>query len=58
MNRCMYCEHYDDCEYAEIINFCEDCKHYPECYNCTVYCEAGLQIECNNDFELKSDLED
>ena len=58
MNRCLTCEYYDECDHAEYVNFCEDCNHYDKCTICTVYCEAGLPIECNNGFEVKSNFEE
>ena len=55
MNRCDSCEFYDECEYADGINFCEDCKDHSECTLCYISCKAGFDIECNNGFEDKED---
>ena len=55
--RCWGCEYIDNCELAEQINFCEDCKDYPNCGICDSYCQAGHEIECNNGFEPKSEID-
>ena len=55
---CSQCEYRDKCELCDQINFCEDCAQYDECTVRNVYCEAGHEIECNNDFTLKSDVEE
>lgn len=55
--RCWGCEYIDNCELAEQINFCEDCKDYPNCGICNGYCQAGHEIECNNGFEPKSEID-
>lgn len=55
MNHCNVCEFYNDCEYADGINFCEDCKDYAECTIRDVSCKDGHDIECNNGFEDKND---
>ena len=55
MSHCNCCEYYDECEYADGINFCEDCKDYAECPMRIVCCKAGHDIECNNGFEDKSE---
>lgn len=55
---CLNCEHREDCELADNINFCEDCKDYPHCDICYGYCEGGYAVECNNGFEPKNDYGD
>lgn len=56
-NRCALCEYYEECEYAEEINFCDDCKYGTHCDMRTVQCLAGNDIECNNNFEPKSEID-
>ena len=56
-NRCALCEYYENCEYAEQVNFCEDCKDYNTCGIHMEYCLAMHEIECNNGFEPKSEAD-
>lgn len=51
MNKCDTCDYFDKCDDAGQVNFCEDCRDFPDCRICTVTCEAGHFIECNNGFE-------
>ena len=57
VTRCVLCEYYEECEYAEQINFCDDCKYGNHCDLRTVQCLAGHDIECNNTFEPKSEID-
>lgn len=57
-NRCSTCGYRDTCEIADNTLFCEDCAQYNICTIHNVVCEAGHEIECNNDFTVKCDIEE
>ena len=57
VTRCVLCEYYDECEYAEQINFCEDCVDRHTCGLRNVQCLAGHDIECNNGFEASPEID-
>jgi hypothetical protein len=57
-NRCLNCAFRDRCELVDNTSFCEDCEQYDICTVRNVYCEAGHEVECNNDFTPKGGFED
>ena len=57
VNYCIDCEFREECVLENDINFCEDCKHYEKCDIVGMTCIGSKEIECNNGFEIKEEVE-
>lgn len=58
MNRCYDCVFFNQCEFANNINFCDDCRKYGDCLITNVVCLMGDEIEYDNCFEPREELAD
>lgn len=52
-NYCENCPFSKKCSLYCLVNFCENCKDYRTCKIKGETCDNGIEIECNNGYEVE-----